>query len=62
VAAFSALVANDLFTPGMFAAGLWPAAMPLVAAAVVVVVAWKTRSLVWCAVAGVVVYAILLFL
>ncbi|MDD6729808.1 MAG: AzlD domain-containing protein [Eggerthellaceae bacterium] len=62
VAAFSALVANDLFAPGMFDAGFWPAAMPLVAAAVVVVVAWKTRSLVWCAVTGVVVYAILLFL
>ena len=38
-AAFAALVANDLLSPGMFAAGIWPAAMPLVASAVVVVVA-----------------------
>jgi branched-subunit amino acid transport protein len=60
VAAFSALVANDLFTPGMFAAGLWPAAMPLVAAAVVVVVARLTKSLLWCAIAGVAAYALLM--
>ena len=33
-AAFAALVANDLLSPGMFAAGIWPAAMPLVASAV----------------------------
>ena len=29
-AAFAALVANDLLSPGMFDAGAWPAAMPLV--------------------------------
>ena len=33
-AAFAALVANDLFAPGMFDAGLWPAAVPLVAASI----------------------------
>ena len=59
-AAFAALVANDLLTPGMFDAGLWPAAAPLVAALVVVVVARLTKSLVWCAVAGVVAYALLM--
>ena len=58
-AAFAALVANDLFTPGMFDAGLWPACAPLVAAVVVVVVARLTKSLLWCAVAGVVAYALL---
>lgn len=58
-AAFAALVANDLLSPGMFDAGLWPAAAPLVAALVVVVVARLTKSLLWCAVAGVVVYALL---
>ena len=58
-AAFAALVANDLLTPGMFAAGLWPAAAPLVAAAVVVVVARLSKSLLWCAVAGVAAYALL---
>ena len=58
-AAFAALVANDLLSPGMFAAGIWPAAMPLVASAVVVVVAWRTKSLLGCAVAGVVSYALL---
>lgn len=61
-AAFAALVANDLLTPGMFAAGLWPAAAPLLAAAVVVAVALKTKSLLWCAVAGCVAYALLTLL
>ena len=58
-AAFAALVANDLLSPGMFAEGLWPAAAPLLASAVVVAVAWKTRSLVWCALAGIAAYALL---
>lgn len=58
-AAFAALVANDLFVPGMFDAGLWPAGIPLVAALCVVVVAAKTKSLLWSAVTGVVVYALL---
>ena len=58
-AAFAALVANDLLSPGMFDAGLWPAAAPLVAALVVVVVAAKTKSLLWCAWAGVASYALL---
>ena len=61
-AAFAALVANDLLSPGMFAAGLWPAAAPLVAALVVVIVARKSGSLLWCAVAGVIVYAALIAL
>lgn len=58
-AAFAALVANDLLTPGMFDAGVWSAAAPLVAAGVVALVAWKTKSLLWCAVSGVVAYALL---
>lgn len=58
-AAFAALVANDLLSPDMFDAGLWPALEPLIAAASVVVVAWKTKSLLWCAVTGVAVYALL---
>lgn len=61
-AAFAALVTNDLFQPGMFANGIWPAAAPLVAALVVVLVARKTHSLLWCGIAGVVAYALLLFL
>ena len=61
-AAFAALVANDLLEPGMFSAGLWPAVVPLLAALCVVVVAWKTRSLLWSAVAGVVAYALLLLI
>lgn len=59
-AAFAALVANDLLSPGMFAGGLWPAAVPLAAAVCVVVVACKTRSLLWSAVTGVAAYALLL--
>ncbi|MBQ3329461.1 MAG: AzlD domain-containing protein [Eggerthellaceae bacterium] len=61
-AAFAALVANDLLTPGMFDAGIWPATAPLVAALVVVVVARLTKSLLWCAIAGVVAFALLLML
>lgn len=55
-AAFAALVANDLFSPGAFAAGPWPALLPAAAAAVVVIVAKKTRSMLWCCIAGVVAY------
>ncbi len=58
-AAFAALVANDLLEPTMFDAGLWPAAAPLVAAVVVGLVAFKTKSLLWSAVAGVAAYALL---
>ncbi|OUO90750.1 branched-chain amino acid transporter [Gordonibacter sp. An230] len=61
-AAFAALVANDLLSPGMFDAGLWPAAAPLVAAGVVALVAWRTKSLLWCAVSGVAAYALLTLL
>ena len=61
-AAFAALVANDLLSPTMFDAGLWPAAAPLVAAAIVVVVARFSKSLLWSAVAGVAAYAVLLML
>ena len=53
-AAFAALVANALLSPGMFAAGVWPAAMPHVAAR-------KTKSLLWCALAGCASYALLAF-
>ena len=31
-AAFAALIANDIFSPGMFDAGLWPAMIPVIAA------------------------------
>ncbi len=58
-AAFAALVANDLFTPGMFDAGLWPAGAPLLAALIVVVAARLTKSLVVSAVVGVIAYAAL---
>lgn len=56
-AAFAALVANDLIDP---AAGVsWEA---LLAAALVAVVGRLTRSLVWCALAGMLAYAALLAL
>lgn len=58
-AAFAALVANDLFAPGMLDAGLWPAALPLVVSAAVVAVCLKTRSMLWCCVAGVACYVLL---
>ena len=61
-AAFAALVANDLLAPGMFDAGLWPAAIPFIAGLAVVLVALRTKSLLWSAVTGVVAYALLLLI
>ncbi|HIS40019.1 MAG TPA: AzlD domain-containing protein [Candidatus Aphodovivens avistercoris] len=58
-AAFAALVANDLLSPGMFDAGLWPAAAPLLASVAVVAVACWTKSLLWSAVTGVAAYFLL---
>ena len=58
-AAFAALVANDLLEPGMFAGGIWPAAVPLIAAFCVAIVGVKTKSLLWCVLAGVAAYFIL---
>ncbi len=59
-AAFAALIANDLLSPGMFDSGLWPAAIPLISALAVIVVALRTKSLVWCIVIGVGCYGLLL--
>lgn len=54
-AAFAALVANDLFDPSV---GLsW---RPIVAAALVVLVARRTGSLIWSALIGMGAYALLL--
>ena len=61
-AVFAALVANDLFTPGMFDGGAFPAAIPLIAALPVVLVAWFSRSLLWSVVTGVAAFALLFFL
>ena len=58
-AAFAALIANDLFKLGMFDAGLWPACAPLIASLLVLIVGYKTKSLVWCIIVGVVSYALL---
>lgn len=58
-AAFAALVANDLLSPTMFANGLWQGLFPLAAAASVVAVATKTRSMLWSCVAGVASYILL---
>ena len=61
-AAFAALVANDLFTPGMFSEGLWPACAVFVASLFVIIAAVRSRSLVISALVGVVAYAVLLAL
>lgn len=58
-AAFAALVTNDLLSPNMFANGIWPGLMPCIAAGVVVLVCWKTRSMLWCCVLGVISYVLL---
>ena len=61
-AAFAALIANDILNPGMFDAGLWPAAIPIIAALIVIPVAIKMKSLVWSIVAGVGSYGLLLLI
>lgn len=61
-AAFAALVANDLLQPQTFVQDPVSALLPLVAAAVVLVVARKTKSLIWCALVGMAVYWLLLAL
>lgn len=58
-AAFAALVANDLLSPTMFASGIWPGLMPIVASAIVVGIAYKTRSMLGCCITGVVAYVLL---
>ena len=55
-AAFAALVANDLVKLEDYAADPRLAVVNLVSAALVLAVARKTGSLVWCAVVGMVVY------
>lgn len=58
-AAFAALVANDLISPDAFDAGLWRGLIPWIAAAGVVAVAVKTKSMLWCCVSGIVLYIVL---
>ena len=61
-AAFAALVANDLFSQGMFDAGLWQGLMPLAAAVLTMVVGYLRKSLVLCIVVGVGSYALMMLL
>lgn len=55
----SAVEALGYIPPAAFAAGPWPALLPIVAAIAVAVVAQKTRSMLWSCVAGVVAYVAL---
>jgi len=59
-AAFAALVANDLFNLQGFSADPWQTLIPCIAALPVIVVALKTKSLLWCIVVGVAVFGALL--
>lgn len=59
VAAFAALVANDLVQPQAYAEDPRAAVVAAVSAATVAVVARRTGSLVWCAVVGMGIYALL---
>ena len=61
-AAFAALVANDLFSPGMFDAGLWQGLMPLAAAVLTMAVGYLRKSLVLCIVVVVGSYALMMLL
>lgn len=61
-AAFAALVANDLFDPAKVMSGnAWSWLAPLIAAAFVVVVGAKTKSMAWCIVVGVSALAVLTY-
>lgn len=61
-AAFAALVANDLFDPAKVTSGdVWSCLAPLIAAAFVVVVGAKTKSMAWCIVVGVGALAVLTY-
>ena len=59
---FAALIANDILSPTMFDAGIWPGLIPLIAAAVVIPIALKTKSLVWSIIVGVGCYGLLLLI
>ena len=48
--------------PGAFDAGLWQGLIPWIAAAGVVAVAIKTKSMLWCCVSGIVFYIVLSFI
>ena len=61
-AAFAALVTNDLFKPELFSQGLQAWLAPLIAAAAVIVVGAKTKSMAWCIVVGVGCLAVLMLL
>ncbi len=61
-AVFAALVCNDLYFPDMFSQGLWPAIIPLITTVICAVIAVKTKSLLWCVLVGVAVYAGLVYL
>lgn len=58
-AAFAALVANDLFNPALFEQGVVASLVPYVCAAIVLIVARKSQSLIACALTGVISYAAL---
>lgn len=60
-AAFAALIANDLIKPESFALS-WASAVPFIATLLVLVVGYKTKSLVWCIVVGCGSYALMTYL
>lgn len=58
-AAFAALVANDILDPDLWGASPLLGLVPIVSALAVVPIAKRSRSLVWSALAGMCVYALL---
>ncbi len=60
-AAFAALVANDLFQPTTLSQDIVAGIIPFIAALPVLIVARTTKSLIWSAVTGMAVYALLLY-
>lgn len=62
VAVFAALVANDMIPSSLAAFETIHGFMPLMAAVPTIIVAIKSRSLVWCIVVGLGAYSLLYFL
>lgn len=61
-AAFSALIANDLFTLDLFSSNPYVSLIPIIAALVVIPFAIKTKSLVICIIVGVGTFGLLLLI
>ena len=61
-ASFAALVANDIYKPGMFNSDILSAIIPIVTCLIVFIIAKKTNSIVICCLSGLGIYALLTYI